>query len=71
MSSMDDQKSFFLKTKQKYLQLVYEITERIIAGVDPSEEMLKAARDLGRQVDIPEEELLNLGLINLRGANNH
>jgi hypothetical protein len=63
MYSMDNQNSFYLKSKQKYLHLVYKITESIIAGGDPSEEMIKEARELGLQVDIPEEELLNLGLI--------
>jgi hypothetical protein len=62
---MDDQNSFFLKSKQKYLHLIYKMTELIIAGSNPSDEMIKEARELGRRVDIPEEELQNLGLISL------
>jgi hypothetical protein len=62
---MDDQNSFFLKSKQKYLHLIYKMTELIIAGCDPSDELIKEARELGRRVDIPEEELQNLGLIRL------
>jgi hypothetical protein len=62
---MDDQNSFFLKSKQKYLHLIYKMTELIIAGSNPSDEMIKEARELGRRVDIPEEELKNLGLISL------
>jgi len=60
---MDDRKTCYLKSKQKYLQLIYKITQRIIAGSDPSDEMIRAARELGRRVDIPEDELKNLGLI--------
>jgi len=41
----------------------------MIAGSDPSNEMIAEARELGSQVDIPEEELINLGLINLHQAN--
>ncbi len=62
---MENQKSYFLKSKQKYLHLIYKITEHIIAGKKPSGEMIKEARELGRRVDIPEEELKNLGLLNL------
>ena len=68
---MDNQKSFFLKSKQKYLHLIYKITEHIIAGSDPSDQLIKEARKLGRRADIPEEELKNLGLINLHRANIH
>jgi hypothetical protein len=45
---MDKQQSFFLKSKQTYLRLIYEITEQIIAGNNPSAEMIQQARDLGR-----------------------
>ena len=62
---MDNENSFFIKSKQKYLHLIYKMTELIIAGSDPSDELIKEARELGRRVDIPEEELLNLGLISL------
>jgi hypothetical protein len=68
---MDKQQSFFLKSKQRYLRLIYEITEDIIAGSYPSAEMIQQARDLGRRVDIPEEELKNLGLISLQRATIH
>ena len=62
---MDKQNSFILKSKQKYLHLIYKMTELIIAGSDPSDELKEEARELGRRVDIPEEELKNLGLISL------
>jgi len=62
---MKNKKLYFLKSKQKYLHLIYTITEHIIAGNKPSGEMIKEARELGRQMDIPEEELKNLGLLNL------
>ena len=66
---MDKNKSVSLKYKQKYLNLIYKITQQMIAGGDPSDEMIAEARELGSQVDIPEEELINLGLINLHQAN--
>lgn len=66
---MDKNKSVSLKSKQKYLNLIYKITQQMIAGGDPSDEMIAEARELGSQVDIPEEELINLGLINLHQAN--
>ena len=68
---MDNRKTCYLKSKQRYLHLIYKITERLIAGSDPSEELIKAARELGRRVDIPEDELKNLGLISLHCVNNH
>jgi hypothetical protein len=68
---MDYQKSDLLKSKQKYLRLIYNITKQIITGSNPSDEMIKEARELGRRVAIPEEELKNLGLINLHQAAIH
>ena len=62
---MDNRKTCYLKSKQQYLHLIYKMTELIIAGSDPSDDLIKEARELGRRVDIPEEELLNLGLISL------
>ena len=66
---MDKKKSVSLKSKQIYLYLIYQITQQMIAGSDPSDEMIAEARELGSQVNIPEEELINLGLINLHQAN--
>jgi hypothetical protein len=68
---MEKQQSFFLKSKQTCLRLIYEITEQIIAGNNPLAEMIKQARDAGRRVEIPEEELKNLGLLNPHLATNH
>jgi hypothetical protein len=65
---MDNQTSDLLKSKKKYLHFVYKITEHIIVGRDPSDEMIKKAEELGRLAEIPEDELLNLGLIKLHRA---
>lgn len=62
---MDKENSLSLKSKQRYLNLIYRITQQKIAGSDPSDELLEEARALGNQVDIPEEELADLGLTNL------
>jgi hypothetical protein len=41
------------------------MTELIIAGSDPSDALVKEARELGQRVNISEEELQNLGLVSL------
>jgi hypothetical protein len=60
---MDNKKSEFLKSKQTYLRFVYKITEHINSGKKPSAKMIEQIRDLGRQVNVPEEELKNLGIV--------
>ena len=66
---MDKENSLSLKSKQRYLNLIYRITQQKIAGSDPSDELLEEARALGNQVDIPEEELADLGLADLHKTN--
>ena len=65
---MEKVNSLSLKSKQRYLNLIYRITQQKIAGSDPSDKLLEEARELGNQVDIPEEELINLGLMDLHKA---
>ena len=60
---MDNKKSEFLKSKQTYLRFVYKITKHINSGKKPSAKMIEQIRDLGRQVNVPEEELKNLGIV--------
>ena len=60
---MHKKKSDFLKSKQTYLRFIYKITEHISSGKKPPAEMIEQIRQLGRQVNIPEEELKNLGIV--------
>ena len=60
---MNKKKSEFLKSKQTYLRFIYKITQHINSGKKPSAEMIEQIRNLGRQVNAPEEELENLGVV--------
>ena len=60
---MNKKKSKLLKSKQTYLRFIYKITEQIKSGKKPPAEMIEQIRNLGRQVNIPEEELKNLGIV--------
>jgi len=64
---MDNKKSDFLKLKLTYLRFIYKITEHINGGKKPPVEMIKQTLELGRQVNIPEEELKNLGIVSFYG----
>lgn len=64
---MENKKSDPLKSKLTYLRLIYKITEHINSGEKPSASMIKQTRKLGRQVNIPEEELKNLGIVSFYG----
>ena len=66
---MQNKKSDFLKSKLTYLRFIYKITQRINSGKKPSVAMIKKTRELGRLVNIPEEELKNLGVISFYGSN--
>jgi hypothetical protein len=60
---MDKKKSDHLKSKQTYLRFIYKITEQIKSGKKPPAEMIEQIRNLGRQANIPEDELKNLGIV--------
>jgi hypothetical protein len=64
---MENIKSDPLKSKLTYLRFIYKITEHIKSGEKPSAAMIKQTRELGRQVNIPEEELKNLGVVSFYG----
>jgi len=66
---MDNKKSDYLKSRLAYLRFIYKITEQIKSGKKPPAEMIKQTRDLGRLVNIPEEELKNLGIVSFYGSN--
>ncbi len=60
---MNTKKSDFLKLRLTYLRFIYKITEHVKDGKKPPVEMIKQTQDLGRRVNIPEEELKNLGIV--------
>jgi len=64
---MENKKSDSLDSKLTYLRFIYKITEQINCGKKPSAEMITQTRKLGRQVNIPEEELKNLGIVSFYG----
>jgi len=66
---MNNKKSDFLKLKLTYLRFIYKITEQIKNGKKPPVEMIKQTQDLGRRVNIPEEELKNLGIVSFYESN--
>ena len=66
---MENKKSDFLKSKLTYLRFIYKITEQINSGKKPPPEMIKQTRKLGRLVNIPEEELKNLGVVSFYESN--
>jgi len=66
---MENKKSDFLKSKLTYLRFIYKITEHINSGKKPPPEMIKQTRKLGRLVNIPEEELKNLGVVSFYESN--
>jgi hypothetical protein len=66
---VENKKSDFLKSKLTYLRFIYKITEHINSGKKPPLEMIKHTRKLGRLVNIPEEELKNLGVVSFYGSN--
>ena len=60
---MKIKKSDSLKLKLTYLRFIYKITEQIKSGKKPPAEMIEQIRNLGRQANIPEDELKNLGVV--------
>ena len=64
---MENENSDSLKSKLTYLRFIYKMTEHINSGKKPSAEMIKQTRKLGRRVNIPEEELKNLGIVSFYG----
>ena len=66
---MKNKKTDFLKSKLAYLRFIYKITQHINSGKKPSGAMIKKTRELGRLVNIPEEELKNLGVVSFYGSN--
>ena len=61
MLKLDNQTIKKIKKKQKYNELVFKITQYGLRHGKPPENLIKEAEELGRQIDIPEAELRNVG----------
>jgi len=49
-----------IKKKKNFNELVFKITQYGQRNCKPPENLIKTAEELGRQIDIPEEELRNI-----------
>jgi hypothetical protein len=56
---LDNQSIKKIREKQKYNKLLFKITQYGLHNRKPPEKLIKEARQLGRQLDIPEAELRN------------
>ena len=51
---MADSEKEFVENQTQYLNLLNELTQLRLAGEQPSEELVKQARELGQAARIPE-----------------
>jgi hypothetical protein len=51
---MADSEKEFVENQTQYLNLLNELTQLRLAGEQPSEELVKQARELGQAAHIPE-----------------
>jgi hypothetical protein len=49
-----------IRKKQKYNELLFKITQYNLRNRNLPENLIKKAKELGRQLDIPEAELKNI-----------
>jgi hypothetical protein len=57
---LDNQLVEKIKIKQKYNKLLFKITQYNLRSSKPPEKLMKEAKELGRQLDLPEAELKNI-----------
>ena len=57
---MDNQKLEKIRKKQKYNELLFQITQYNLRNLKPPDKLKWAAKKIGRQLDIPEAELENI-----------
>lgn len=57
---LDNQTIKKIGEKQKYNKLLFIITQYGLSNRKPPEELIEAAKELGRRIDISEAELRNL-----------
>jgi hypothetical protein len=51
---MDELEKDFIKYQTQYLNLLHKITQLRLGGKNPSEELIKMARELGQLAQIPD-----------------
>ena len=54
---MDKQLIEKIRKKKKYNKLLFKITHYNLRSLNPPDKLIKEAKELGRQLDIPEAEL--------------
>jgi hypothetical protein len=57
---LDNQLIEKIRKKQKYNKLLFKITQYNLCNRKLPENLLKEAKELGRQLDIPDTELQNI-----------
>ena len=57
---LDNQIVEKIRKKQKYNKLLFKITQYNLHNSKPPEKLLKEAKELGRQLEIPEAELQDI-----------
>ena len=51
---MDDREKDVIKCQTQYINLLNKLTQLRLAGENPSEELIKKARELGQAAQIPD-----------------
>ncbi len=51
---MDDREKDVIKCQTQYINLLNKLTQLRLAGENPSEELIKQARELGQTAQIPD-----------------
>lgn len=59
---MDNQIVEKIKKKKKYNELLFKITQYNLHSLNPPDKLIKEAKELGRQLEIPETEYAILNL---------
>ena len=57
---MNNQKLEKIRKKQKYNELLFQITQYNLRSRKPPKKLIRNAKELGRQLDISEAELKNI-----------
>lgn len=57
---MDNQELEKIRKKQRYNELLFQITQYNLRSSKPPVKLIREAKKLGRQLDMPEAELNNI-----------
>ena len=60
MPKLDNETLKKIREKQNYNKLLFKINQYVLRNRKPPVKLIKEARELGRQIDIPEAELRNI-----------